>query len=108
MRHEGPKLGSARHDHRLVKLRKRDSPDAGREETEGNKSRGRGVLGKVVTELWEERSNEGGRGAGERKSAFVGLDGELVLGRSGPVVAAECNRRHAGSGHVAAGSEKRA
>jgi hypothetical protein len=47
------------------------------------------VLGKVVEELWGESSDEGGSGAGERKRAFVGLDGELVLGRSELVVGAE-------------------
>jgi hypothetical protein len=103
-RHES----SAAHDHRPVKLRRGDSPDGGRDETEGNKSRGRGVLGKVVEELWGKSFNEGGRGAGKRKSAFVGPDGELVLGMSELVVAAEWSRRHPGSGEVATVSEKRA
>jgi hypothetical protein len=47
------------------------------------------VLGKVVEELWGESFNEGERRAGQRKRAFVGQDGELVLGRSGLVVGAE-------------------
>jgi hypothetical protein len=88
LRHEGPKLGSARDNHRLVKLRRGDSPNGGWDKTEGGKIRRKGVLGKVVEELWGESSNEGGRRAGQRKRAFVELDGELVLGRSGLVV--EC------------------
>jgi hypothetical protein len=47
------------------------------------------VLGKVVEELWGESSDEGGRRARARRSAFVRLDGELILGRSGLVVGAE-------------------
>jgi hypothetical protein len=88
MRHEGPKHSSAPHNHRPVELR-RHSPDGGRDETEGGESRGKGVLGKVIEELWGESSDEGGRRARARRSAFVRLDGELILGRSGLVVGAE-------------------